>query len=143
MKAWIRTIFLLKSKIGQLVELIAEEMDALSVDIAANTLTVFTKMLALEDKKRRVVNFKVFSTLLKGQLEKQEYSLIKLHIVDGKSFEEIAPLFESSKSALSRKFNKAINKCEDFLIKLTFNEERLVSEYKDIALIYRTVQKIK
>jgi len=143
MKVWIKAIFLLASKMGALAEAIAQEMDNLSVDYITNTIVACEQMMLLEDKKRRVVNFKVFNNLLKAQLTKDEYKLVKLHVIEAKTFEEIAIELESSKSALSRKFNCIIKTCEEFLTKLTYTQDRLLKEYKDIALVYKMVQKLE
>jgi len=143
MKVWIKAIFLLASKLGQLAAAIAEEMDTLSTDITPETFGAFDRMLTLEDRKRRVCNFKVFRDLLRAKLTRDEYELIKRHMLKGETFEEIAASGAYSKSALARKFNQAIDTCIELMQSLTYGEARLLKDYKDIPLIYKTVQMLQ
>jgi len=143
MTEWIKAIFALAPKMGALADAISEEMDALSMDLVTNTYRVFEKMMMLENKKRRVVNFKVFRDLLKGQLTKDEYAFVRMHIVKGKTFVEIAEVSDYSKSGASRKFKEIMHKCEEYMQKLTYSVDRLIEEYKDIELVSRTMGLLK
>ena len=143
MKAWIKAIFFLNSKLGNLLDSIQDEMDVLSKNLILETFTLCDKMLKLEDKKRRICNLKVLHSLFKSKLSNIEYNLIKKHLLQGKTFEEISATLTKSKSQLSRDYCKALDKCEEVSIAMTFSEERLEREYKDIILVYKTVKKFR
>jgi len=139
MKVWIKAIFLLGNKLGQLADAVQEELEKLSIDLTVETFRAFERMMALENKKRRLCNFKVLKDLLKAQLTADEKQVFKLRLEKSKSFDETADILQLHKSSVVRRFNKGMDKCLDFLNRLTYTEERFKSEYGDVEVICKSV----
>jgi len=141
MKFWVMAIFAVYGKLRRMVELLDEQIDGLSVQIVGDTYQLFDRVIALNDKKRCLVNLKVLGDMLKKLLDKDEFEIVVKH-AKGKTFEEIALMVSLSKSSVNRKFLKAIEKCTKHLEALTYNEERLLEEYKDLPGVFKVVKKM-
>jgi len=141
MKFWIKTVFYLAGKLGRLVDTIDKEMAELSLCMVSDTFTIFDSMLKLEDKKRRLCNFKVIRDLMRAGLELQEKEIVRRHVIRGQTFGEIASDMDISKSKVNRIFLEAVKKCEAVAISLTYTEERFEKEYADIPLVFGTYKK--
>ena len=142
MKAWVLANFYLARKMDKLAERIDEEIDRSSLLLKIDTATLFEVIFNLNDKKRRVVNFKVLHSMLLKQLYLQEMGIISRYI-KGQTLEEIGKEYEISKSTVSRRLKQAIDKCIKIFESLQFTEERLEKEYAEIPLIYKAVRKFK
>ena len=142
MKFWITAIFYLANRLEELADRVSEEIDALSVSLTMETYKLFETVLALEDKKRRLCNFKVLGGLMKEKLSTGEQEVLLRHI-RGESFEEIGTALGISKSTAARKFKSAVDTCIAYSESLTYTERRYIDEYKDIPLIWRTVKRME
>ena len=139
MKFWVMAIFSLSERLARLARRVDKDMESLSVSMTVETVTLFEAMLALEDKKRRICNFKVFKDLMVDKLKPGELEIVSRYI-KGEVLQEIADDLKISKSTAARKFNRAMDVCGKYLVSMTFTEERFLAEYKDIPLIWRTVK---
>jgi len=137
---WIKAVFFLSGKLSKLEKILQESMEKLSTNMSIDTYSLCNQMLLVEDKLRRVCNFKVLSKMLCAHLPKDDTVLIKRHIIAKQSFADIAAELGVHKSTPSRKFNKAIEACVKFCEGLTFNLSRFEKDYKDIPLITETVK---
>ena len=142
MKFWIMAIFFLSGRLQSLCEEIEKEIDCLALSLTGDTYKLFETVLRLNDKKIRVINFKVLGGMMKKKLNDVEYAALIRHI-RGESFEDIGQALSMSKSGAARRLQSAIAKCAAVVGALIFTEERLISEYCDIPLIFKTVQRFK
>ena len=140
MNSWIKTIFFLSSKLGKLEKILKGSMEDLSKNMTLDTYTLCNKMLAIEDKLRRVCNFRVIGKMLEAHLSKDELTLIKRHIIAKETFADMAYEAGLNKSTLTRRFAKAIDSCITFCENLTFTLDRMQKDYKDIPLIIETLK---
>jgi len=76
MKFWVMAIFAVYGKLRRMVELLDEQIDGLSVQIVGDTYQLFDRVIALNDKKRCLVNLKVLGDMLKKLLDKDEFELL-------------------------------------------------------------------
>ena len=143
MKYWIMTIFFLANKLAKLADEIASEIDSYAVCLTMDTLKVFSTVMNLEDKKRRLCNFKVLADFFKSKLDKEQLEIVKKYLIKGDSFEQIAYGTGLSRSTTIRRYNSAINKSIAACLSLTYDEDRLMEEYKDFPVIIKTLGKFK
>jgi DNA-binding NarL/FixJ family response regulator len=129
-------------KLNALCERIESGIEACSRDLRTETIKLFDSLISLNDKKVRVINFKVLGKLIKDKLSADEKKMLKMAAA-GKTIEETAAFFNLNKSTVYRKIKASVKKAAGVLNGLSFNAERLEREYKDIPLIYRAMQKFK
>jgi len=141
MKHWITTIFFLAGKLGKLVDGLTKEMENYAISLTMETFRVLDTLMKLEDKKRRLCNFKVLAVFFKSKLDNEQIEIVRRRIIKGETFEEVASVLEISKSTAGRKYSEAINKSIAASLSLTYDEDRLLEDYKDIPLIMKTYNK--
>lgn len=142
MKHWILAVFNLASRLGKLCDRVDQEIDAVSCSLTTDTYTLCEAILALSDKKVRLINFKVMGQLMKEKLSDTEFEIVSCR-ARGATFEEIGNACGLSKSTAARRFQSAVEKCARAAGQLTFTEKKFTDEYKDIPLIYKTVKKFE
>ncbi|MCL2847571.1 MAG: hypothetical protein FWE13_02315 [Firmicutes bacterium] len=135
MKHWISTIFYLNNKLNKLLDALSQELESYAVNLTIDTFRVFDLIMKIEDKKRRICNFKVLGDLIKSKLNISQKEIVNRYIVKGDSFEQIAYGSGVSKSTTNRRFKEAINIAIATAISLGYNEDKLTKEYCDIMLI--------
>jgi len=140
MKEWILSVFFLQNKLKDLAAQIDSEIKIYSLSLTMDTNKLFDKVMQLQDKRRRVVNFKVLYDIMKDNLSASEKTILA-DSAKGNSFNEIGQKLNVSKSTAARYFKQAIDKCTNVAHSLNFTLERFKKEYGDILLIHKTASK--
>ena len=142
MKFWAMTIMRLGGKLEKLADSIDETVGKLALDLSADTLKQYYKIMEYNDVKRRVVNLKVMRDRMLDRLPEDEREIVLCYAA-GKAMQEIADTRGVSKSSISRKIHTALYKCIRVLDTLGFDTSRLDAEYADIPLVQRTLKKLQ
>lgn len=142
MNFWILTILDMSTKLDYYADNLEKRAEGLSVCLTKDTLSLFNEIMDLNNKKIKLINFKVMYDSVIATLKKDE-RIIMEEYAKNQTLEEIGKLLDVNKSTVMRRMNKAILKCGAVLTALGYTSKKLFSEYGDYAAVYYTFTKIK
>ena len=136
MKNWIRVIVALNSRLDALTEKIDEEVSLMSTSLYEPTMDLINDIIALNDKKVKLINLRILHDTIKDALLPNEYILLK-KVSTGHSFAELAERTGINKGNAYRLFCKCADKAAAALGSLGFTSEKLGKEYNDVPIVRR------
>lgn len=142
MKIWILAVFRLASGLCRAIEEYDKKIDRIALDPFGVTLKQYEKVIALSDKKRRLINLKVMYMLLKEKLDEHDIYLITKY-ARGISVAEIAERLEMKQSAVYKRLNRAIAEAEEVLAKSGYDEKRMECEYGEFRAVKSALMSLK
>lgn len=134
MKKWI--IIIMQSALQ--VDRMMERLDILNERAALNfkgkTMDTVNEILAINEKKRKLVNLNVLNGSMLKALNPEQIKMISAY-ARGRSMMNIGEEMGISKSGVFRKLQIIAEKCANVLKRLGFDERRLEREFGDIFLV--------
>ena len=136
MKNWIRVIVALNSRLDALTEKIDEEVSLMSTSLYEQTMDLINDIIALNDKKVKLINLRILHYTIKDDLLTNEYILLK-EVSKVHSFAELAERTGINKGNAYRLFCKYADKAAAAVESLGFTAEKLGKEYNDVPIVRR------
>lgn len=141
MKNWVKVIVAINSRLDALTERIDEEVSAMSTSLYEPTMQLINEIIALNDKKVKLINLRVLHDTIRDELTSEEYILLKA-VVKGHSFSDVAQKTGLNKGNVYRLFNKCVSKAASAVERMGFTPEKLGEEYNGVPIVRRLYLRI-